>query len=831
MKSFMLRWLFALSMLVGMAVSIADAADATVRVDCRDGGHSISDRLVGAFFEDINFGADGGFSAEQVINRSLEISRPLVGWMKIGADVSMTAENESPIKAANPTFLRLATESESPTGGVENRGFRGMGVRDGETYRFTAQGRSTAGAKMKLAVRLVAENDEVLAEQFVTLGGSAWHTTEVDLVPKRTESKARLQLLLRSKGIVDLDLISLCTTDTWMGRPHGLRKDLVQLLADMKPAFFRFPGGCIVEGSQLKYRYQWKTTIGPRDERRLIVNRWNNEFAHRPTPDYYQSFEIGFFEYFQLAEDLGAEPMPIINCGMACQFNSGELVPLEELEPYIQDALDLIEFANGPIESEWGSRRAAMGHPEPFGMRLLGVGNEQWGPEYFERYRRFAEVLQSRYPDVELISTSGPFPAGERFDFAWPLLRNLKVPIVDEHCYATPDWFMREATRYDHYDRKGPRIFMGEYASQSVQLVCPQNRNTLRCALAEAAFLTGIERNGDIVDMSAYAPLMAHEEAWQWRPNLLWFDNLTSYGSPSYYTQLLFSHHHGDQTRPTTVTDTRPSRQPRGRIGVGSTDASVEYKGIKFESGGDVLFDQRDIKDDDVLKVGIGSRWNVTPEVTRQTSRGGYTRAMMGDYRWSDGTLTLQARKVAGRGGLMVLFRNTDGGSRIEWNIGAGGKHQLLSRQATHWDVPVVADETPGTIEDGKWYDVRVELDGTRVKCYLNDNLVHDVDMPDPHIAQLFAIGSVDNDSGETIVKIVNPTAKSVEVDVDLAGAELASDTCQVITLAADNPEAENSIAEPKHVAPQTSTETVSGARFTREFPAWSFTVMRLKTQ
>lgn len=824
----------AAAVMVGCPLSQSEAlaAEASIEVDCNRKGHAISPRLVGLFFEDINFGADGGFSAELVINGSLEVPVDLLGWSQVGEGVTIETQRESPWRTHNPTFLRLVAESDNAAGGAENQGYRGMGVKRGERYRFTAQARCSADQSAKLLVRLIAEDGTPVVEQKATVGGSVWKPVELELKPTATVAKARLQLLLAAEGSIDLDMISLCPTDTWKGRPHGMRKDLVQLLADVKPAFFRFPGGCIVEGSQLKYRYQWKSTIGPRDERRLLVNRWNSEFGHRPTPDYYQSFDVGFYEYFLLAEDIGAEPMPILNCGMACQFNTGELVPLEELEPYIQDALDLIEFANGPVDSTWGSERAAMGHPEPFGMRLLGVGNEQWGPEYFERYRKFAEVLQAEHPEIELISTSGPFPAGERFDYAWPILKQLNVPIVDEHCYATPDWFMREATRYDKYDRQGPKVFMGEYATQSVQLVCPQNRNTLRCALAEAAFLTGIERNSDIVTMSAYAPLMAHEEAWQWRPNLIWFDNLESYGSPSYYTQMLYSHHRGDFTRAVEVTDKRPGRKPGGRIGVGSVDASVEYRQIKFEHQGKVLFDQSSGAGlDSLQKVGLRSNWTVGPELISQTSRQGYARAMMGDFSWGDGTLTLQARRVAGRGNLMVLLRNTDGGSRIEWNIGMPhGKHQLLSRQGTHWDVPKVADEQPGNLETGRWYNIRIELAGDTVTCYLDGEKVHAGEMPDPYIARLFATASFDEQQGETVLKVVNAAAEAVETEIDLAGAANETKTYKAIALTHDDPEAENSIEAPTKVAPQESEHSLEASNFKHTFPAYSFTVLRIDT-
>jgi alpha-N-arabinofuranosidase len=335
-------------------------------------------------------------------------------------------------------------------------------------------------------------------------------------------------------------------------------------LADLKPGFVRFPGGCIVEGRYLSTRYQWKNTIGKPEERKLIINRWNDEFKHRPAPDYFQSFGLGFYEYFLLCEDIGAEPLPILNCGMACQFNSGELVPVDQLDPYIQDALDLIEFADGPATSTWGAKRAAMGHPKPFNLKLLGVGNEQWGPQYIERYERFAKVLKAKHPEIKLVSSAGPSPDDERFHFLWPKLRELKADIVDEHCYANPEWFFDNAHRYDSYDRQGPKVFMGEYAAQSVKTVSPDNRNNWQCALSEAAYMTGLERNADVVVMSSYAPLFAHEERWQWRPDLIWCDNLQSYGTPNYYVQQLFSLHRGDVVLPVEVAGQPPatSKQP-----------------------------------------------------------------------------------------------------------------------------------------------------------------------------------------------------------------------------------------------------------------------------
>ncbi|HOK94790.1 MAG TPA: alpha-L-arabinofuranosidase C-terminal domain-containing protein, partial [Anaerohalosphaeraceae bacterium] len=324
----------------------------------------------------------------------------------------------------------------------------------------------------------------------------------------------------------------------------------------------RFPGGCIVEGVTLSNRYQWKNTIGDINQRKTIINRWNTEFKHRLTPDYYQSFGLGFFEYFLLCEKIGAEPMPIINCGMACQFNTGETAAVDKLGPYVQDALDLIEFANGPADSPWGRKRADMGHPKPFNMKFLGIGNEQWGPQYIERYKVFVKAIKEKYPDIKLIGATGSdpaiFPNGPKeVEYLWQELRRLNADIVDEHFYRPPDWFIQNAARYDAYKRSGPRIFIGEYAAISQNVGSPNNRNNLAGALAEAAFMTGLERNADLVRMAAYAPLTAHVDAWQWKPNLIWFDNLSVYGTPSYYVQKLFSNYRGDALLPAECRQTQ----------------------------------------------------------------------------------------------------------------------------------------------------------------------------------------------------------------------------------------------------------------------------------
>ena len=532
----------------------AHAQTRTVTVQVDKPGAQVSGKQIGIFFEDINFGADGGLYAELVKNRSFEFPQAMMGWARLerGSTGSLNVMTRESV-GNNNYFMRVKAESATGGFGLTNGGFRGLGISKGETYNFSVQAR-TAGKPVNLRVELVSANGQKLAEAVVKIIAADWKQYAAPMAATETDAKAQLNVIVEGGGTVDLDMISLFPKTTWKGRPNGLRPDLVQLLADLKPGFLRFPGGCIVEGRELETRYQWKTTIGEVDQRKLIVNRWNTEFKSRnparAAEDYYQSFGVGFYEYFQLCEDIGAEPLPIINCGMACQFNTKELAPLDQLDPYIQDALDLIEFANGSVVTPWGRKRAAMGHPAPFNMKMLGVGNEQWGPEYIERYEIFAKALKAKHPKIKLITSAGPDPADDRFRFLWDKLRELKADIVDEHYYKPPQWFYDNVNRYDSYPRTGPKVFAGEYAAHARQQGRPDTPNTWEAALAEAALMTGLERNADVVEMASYAPLFGHVDAWQWSPNLIWFDNLRSFGTPSYYVQKLFGQNQGSTLLP-----------------------------------------------------------------------------------------------------------------------------------------------------------------------------------------------------------------------------------------------------------------------------------------
>lgn len=510
----------------------------------------ISPHMWGVFFEDINLGADGGIYAELVKNRSFEFDNPWMGWTKLKEvpEGTMLIVNDSKRKG-NARSLKI-NKPDAIEMGLQNEGFRGMGVRKGESYVFSLLYRQlTAG--LTLRVELLDENDKLIGRSSLSLVGleTGWQSAEVKFTATETTAKAKLNVWIEGTGVAELDMLSLFPTETWKNRPKGLRKDMVQILADMKPGFIRFPGGCIVEGRDLANRFQWKKTVGPIEQRELIINRWNTEFKNRLTPDYFQTFGLGFYEYFLLAEDIGAEAVPILNCGMACQFNTGEVVPMDELDEYIQDALDLIEFANADTNTPWGKLRADMGHPAPFNLKMLGVGNENWGPQYVERLAAFKKILKEKHPEIAIIASSGTDPEGERFTFLDERLREMEIDIIDEHYYRPPSWFLSGAARYDDYDRNGSKIFAGEYASHTTRPNGP-GRSTWEAALSEAAFLTGLERNADVVQMASYAPLFGHVDGWQWSPDLIWVDNLQVYGTPSYQVQKLYSLHKGTDIIP-----------------------------------------------------------------------------------------------------------------------------------------------------------------------------------------------------------------------------------------------------------------------------------------
>ena len=543
-----LAFLSALALSAGMNLNAQNANNMVIQANKI--GAEIQPTMYGHFFEDINYGADGGLYAELVKNRSFDFPQNFMGWDIFG---KVTLQNDGPFER-NPHYVRLSDPGHAhKRTGIENEGFFGIGIKANEKYRFTVWAR---GENQKIKVELINNasmgETQVITSQDVAINSKEWKKYEVILTPGETQEKAHLRIFLASPGSVDLEHVSLFPVDTWKGRENGLRKDLVQALADTKPGVFRFPGGCIVEGTDLATRYNWKNSVGPVENRPINENRWHYTFPHRFYPDYFQTYGMGFYELFLLAEDMGAEPLPVLNCGLSCQYQNDDPkahVPVDQLDSYIQDALDLIEFANGDTNTKWGKLRADMGHPAPFNLKFIGIGNEQWGPEYPERLKLFVEAIRKAYPDMKIIGSSGPQSEGEDFDYLWPEMKKLKVDLVDEHFYRPESWFLKSGNRYDNYDRKGPKVFAGEYACHGDG----KKWNHFHASLLEAAFLTGVERNADVVHMATYAPLLAHVEGWQWRPDLIWFDNLRSVRSCSWYVQSLYGHNKGTNVVPLTM--------------------------------------------------------------------------------------------------------------------------------------------------------------------------------------------------------------------------------------------------------------------------------------
>lgn len=597
-----------LALLFSSAFTLSSTAATNKFIIEPDGkGVAVPETLYGLFFEDINYGADGGLYAEKIKNRSFDFTYPLTGWNAFG---KVEIQNDGPFEN-NPNYVRL-----SPAGhphkwtGLDNEGFFGVSYEKDKEYRFTVWARVIDGGESKLRVELedpssVKEGQDNCSAE-IKVSGNEWKKYTVMLKPSETVYKGKLRIFLsKPENAVDIEHLSLFPVDTWNGHENGLRKDLVEKLADLHPGVFRFPGGCIVEGTDMDTRYQWKNTVGPVENRPVNENRWHYTFRHRLYPDYFQSGGLGFYEYFLLSEEIGAEPLPVLNVGLICQYQNNDVndhVHLDQLQPFIDDALDLIEFANGPADSTWGKIRAEMGHPAPFNLKFIGIGNEQWGPEYVERLEPFVKAIREKYPDVKIVGSSGPKSEGKDFDYLWPEMKRLDVDLVDEHFYSPESWFLEGGNRYDNYSRKGPKVFAGEYACHGKG----KKYNHFNAALLEAAFMTGIERNADVVEMATYAPLFAHVEGWQWRPDLIWFDNLRSMPTASYYVQQLYSVNKGEYTVPLKM-DGKPVAGNKDQNGLfasavredstgnlivkvantGSTsqDIEMDFKGLKKNSG------------------------------------------------------------------------------------------------------------------------------------------------------------------------------------------------------------------------------------------------------
>ena len=553
-----------------IAAACAIAADAKTNVldiNTKKAGAKIQDTMYGLFFEDINYAADGGLYGELVKNRSFEFPQSYMGWQVFG---EVKLKNDGPFERCPHYVVLNAPNHQERRTGIQNEGYFGIGVVKGEDYRFSVWAKAPKG-KTSIRVQLIDQysmgEHQEFVEQTLDITSAEWKKYEIVLKSPETQKKANLRIFLKGENPVCLEHVSLFPVNTFKNRKNGLRRDVAQALADVKPGLLRFPGGCIVEGTDLETRYQWKNTIGPVENRPLNQNRWEHTFDYRYYPDYYQSYGLGFFEFFQFSEDIGAEPLPVLNVGMACQFQNWDKecahVPMDQLDPYIQDCLDLIEFANGDVNTTWGKKRAEMGHPEPFNMKYIGVGNEQWDTLYYKRLTPFVKAIRAKYPDIKIVGTSGPDSEGKMFELGWQDMKKQKADLVDEHFYRPESWFLNSGLRYENYDRKGPKVFAGEYACHGKG----KKWNHYEASILEAAFMTDMERNADVVYMTAYAPLLAHVDGWQWRPDLVWFDNTEMFKTCSYYVQQMYAQNKGTNVLSLTM-NKKPVAGQEGQNGL-----------------------------------------------------------------------------------------------------------------------------------------------------------------------------------------------------------------------------------------------------------------------
>ena len=777
--------------------------EAKMTVEVNKPGHAISPTLFGIFFEDINLSADGGIYPELIRNRSFEDADTLQHWKFSSADDRSSAfvntaevQSRPPVPPLNPFNRKsLCVKANGPFS-LQNDGYWGMNIVKGGKYAFRLAARAGNDFSAPLKIRLVNGDGKELAAGEITGFDASWKNYSTTLTATFTDPKAHLVISAKGSGTLYLDMASLLPEQTWKG--HGLRVDLSEALEGLRPAFLRFPGGCWVEGDDFEHMNHWKHTVGNLDTRTPLWNIWGYNATHG----------LGYHEYLQMAEDLGAEPLFCINAGISHK----ELVPMDKMAAWVQDALDALEYANGPETSVWGGLRAHSGHPKPFNLKYLEIGNENGQAPYAERWALFAEAIQAKYPDIVLIAN----------EWAGSHPKDPAPVIIDEHYYSNPEWFIWNAAKYDSYNRKGPKIFIGEYAVTE-----GTGKGNLRGAIGEAAWMTGMERNSDIVVMGSYAPLLCNANHRTWPINLINFDSHRWYGLPSYYVQQMFANNQGTVTLPVNIEKTPTLKAPfaSGCIGLGTWMNAAEFKDVRVVSpDGRVLF-QSDFSTniDSWRKIGNG-QWSVQDGVLKQSAIAPFVTAFVGDSTWTDYTVTLKARKLAGENGFQIYFRNLKSSDRIRWDLGGYGN-------SVHFlDVGVTSKSMKANIETGRWYDIKIEIRGSSVKGYLDGELVQEVGDSRTNVKSLCASAARDDKSGEVILKVVNASGEALETQIDLKGAGTLTGRGKATVLTSGSPLDENSLEEPTKVSPKTESVQLSGNVIKRSFPGNSLTVIRLET-
>jgi len=727
-------------------------------------------------------------------------------------------EKNNPISSKNPTYLRIVISSIDKGVLISNQGYHGITVKKGENYRVALYARSPDDSIKNILFEVSDRKGNIGFRGIIEGIGKNWQKYEKTVTCENEIEDGRFVITVNHKGILDLDFISLFPQNTWKGRKNGLRYDLAKLVADLKPSFVRFPGGCLVQGRTMADAYRWKKTIGDPSERPTIPNFWG----------YYQSLGLGFYEYFLFCEDIGAEPVPVINCGMAFQGSGpNDMVPLDKLDEYIQDALDLIEFANGSVNTKWGAIRAQLGHPEPFNMKFIEIGNEQWGYDYYVRYEKFYDAIKRKYPNINVIFGVGPSPSGKIFDDGWNWVKSKgKADLVDEHYYMAPDWFLSNTDRYANYD-KNYKVFVGEYAAHG-----KGRRNNLESALSEAAYLINIEKYSDVVKMISYAPLFGKEGASQWQPNLIWFDNKSSYATPNYYVIKMLNENRGKYILHMNLNiQADPSKMNiTGMIGLGSWQTAVEYKDLTIIDNitRSVLYEDnfKDTMKNWIVFRGI---WTQRNGVFSQSTLSENCFTITGNKEWKNYTIHVKAKKNSGREGFLIMFGVKDFDNFYWWNIGGWGNSYTAIEKSVNGIKSIVGNSANIRVIEDKWYDIKIEVNGNRIRCYLDGVLVHDVE--DKMEKKEIYASAVEDTNGDVVLKVVNISEENKKLNISLKGISKKAilPVAEVIVLTSNDLKDENSMDNPKKIFPQIMTFSGVGDNFVYEFPKYSLTIIRIK--
>ncbi|HEY8958266.1 alpha-L-arabinofuranosidase C-terminal domain-containing protein [Chitinophaga sp.] len=818
---------------------------AEIRVNTTEKGAVVPSTLHGIFFEEISHAGEGGLYAEMVQNRGFEDHRLPAGtrlengWLvpfprkphfMLNGQVSdwkmewplksrwpawhaannaaLSLVTDYPLNAATPHAMQVKAEGKGAA--LVNEGFWGMNVEKDARYRLSFFANNVKGYTGKVTVSLQTISGQILADTtFQVSGAAAWKKYNAVLTAKGSDSTARLVLTLQQPGTLLFDMVSLFPVHTFRDRPNGMRADLAALIQQMKPAFVRWPGGCYVEGITVESAPDWKTTLGPPEQRTPTYSPWG----------YWSSNGFGYHEYLQFCEDINAAALYVFNVGISCEYRSGTFVPDDGVAPYIQSALDAIEYAIGPVTSKWGKQRAANGHPAPFPLKYVEAGNEQHGPDYAKRYNRFYDAIHRKYPQIGIIASMG---IGDVNRHTLDSMQH--TDIVDEHAYKAAGWSQRNFDHFDKYKRGRWDMYVGEYATNA-----GVGAGNLQAALNDAVYVMSMEKNADLVKMSSYAPLLVNEHDADWPVNLIHFNAGASFGRISYYALNLLNDHKATFNYPVTITlfpEEKPAPKFSGGIGLATWDTEVEYKDITVVQQGDTVYNSsRDPQLGDWLPV-RGS-WTKQAGLLAQTAEGAQQLAVLQGYHFNAYTLSLKARKTGGVNAFIIPFAVKDTNTCLRAHIGSWLNSNAMFESLTNgYEVAGISNPVrlKAPLESGRWYSIRLEVNNEEVRCYVDDSLLMSYREPQ----SLFSIAGKDEKTGDIILKIVNAGNTPVKADINLNGTAV-NPVAEVITLTAGNPDAENSFAAPEAYTPHSSTIHNAAAQFSWEVPAMSVNIIRLK--